>query len=107
MSAGDTSLWTTGRSRKNRRKEVGYDMGSVERMKNLTPVRAIREFCIECAGSQKAPRKCDNETCPLFVFRLGKNPGRAGIGGRGKGKDFSNSSRQNLRKKGIVEACSG
>jgi len=61
--------------------EVSHSLGSVERMKNLTPVKAIRKFCIQCAGSQKAPRKCANETCPLFVFRLGKSPGRAGIGG--------------------------
>ncbi|MBA7530404.1 hypothetical protein ES705_22610 [subsurface metagenome] len=54
--------------------------------KNLTPVKAIRKFCIECAGSQKAPRSCVNQECPLFVFRLGKNPGRAGIGGRGNKK---------------------
>jgi len=92
LSAGDTSLWTTGRSRKNRRKEVGYGMGSVERMSRLTPVKAIRKFCIQCTGSQKAPRKCANETCPLFVFRLGKHPGRVGIGGRGNKKDFGNLS---------------
>jgi len=63
-------------------------MGSVERMKNLTPVKAIRKFCIQCAGSQKAPRKCTNEICPLFDFRLGKNPGRAGIGGKRKSERF-------------------
>lgn len=75
--------------------------------KNLTPVKAIRKFCIQCAGSQKAPRKCANETCPLFVFRLGKSPGRAGIGGGRNKKDFDNSSGQNLRKKGIVGIASG
>jgi len=68
--------------------EVSHEMGSVE-------------------GSQKAPRKCANETCPLFVFRLGKSPGRAGIGGGRNKKDFDNSSGQNLRENGIVEATNG
>jgi len=56
--------------------------------KNLTPVKAIRKLCIECVGSQKAPRYCTNQECPLFVFRLGKNPGRAGIGGKRKSERF-------------------
>jgi len=87
--------------------EVSHEMGSVERMQRLTPIKAIRKFCIQCAGSQKAPRKCANETCPLFVFRLGKSPGRAGIGGGRNKKDFDNSSGQNLRENGIVEATNG
>lgn len=67
---------------------------------DLTPVRAIRKFCVECSGSQKAPRNCEKKTCPLFNFRLGKSPGRAGIGGGGNKKDSGNLSAQNLRKKG-------
>jgi len=72
--------------------EVSHGMGSVERMNRLTPVKAIRKFCIQCAGSQKAPRSCVNQECPLFLFRLGKNPQRVGIGGRGNKKDFGNLS---------------
>jgi len=75
--------------------------------KNLTPVKAIRKFCIQCVGGQKAPRYCTNQECPLFVFRLGKSPGRAGIGGGRNKKDFDNLSGQNLRKKGIVGIASG
>jgi len=58
--------------------EVSHELGSVERMNRLTPVKAIRKYCVQCAGSQKAPRNCEKKTCPLFVFRLGKSPGRAG-----------------------------
>lgn len=47
----------------------------------LTPCKAIRKFCIECMGSQKAPRNCENIDCPLFIYRLGTNPKRKGIGG--------------------------
>jgi len=25
-------------------------------------------------------RECDDEGCPLFIYRMGKNPARAGIG---------------------------
>lgn len=76
-------------------------------MRRLTPIRAIRKYCIQCSGSQKAPRHCVSQECPLFVFRLGKSPGRAGIGGGRNKKDFDNSSGQNLRKKGIVGIASG
>jgi len=82
-------------------------LGSVERMNRLTPVKAIRKYCIQCAGNQKAPRRCDNKICPLFDFRLGKHPGRVGIGGRRNRKDSDNSSGQNLRKKRIVGVASG
>jgi hypothetical protein len=47
----------------------------------LTPVKAIRAFCLECAGSRVEVRKCQNEKCFLFPYRFGKNPMRKGIGG--------------------------
>ena len=46
----------------------------------LTPVKAIREKCVECqGGSRKAVRDCAVE-CPLHPYRMGRNPNRAGIG---------------------------
>lgn len=46
----------------------------------LTPVRAIREKCVECqGGARKAVRDCAVE-CPLHPYRMGRNPNRAGIG---------------------------
>lgn len=50
--------------------------------KVLTPVRAIRKKCLECSGRPKEIRLCQEQECPLFEFRLGRNPRRAGIGGR-------------------------
>ena len=43
----------------------------------MNPLRAIRRKCIDCCGgSFKEVRLCTSYTCPLFPFRLGKNPGR-------------------------------
>ena len=50
-------------------------------MDHLTPIKAIREFCLECAGSRAEVKRCENEKCALFPYRLGKNPMRKGIGG--------------------------
>jgi len=48
---------------------------------DLTPVKAIRLHCLECMGWEVTEvRKCTRPTCPLFPFRLGKNPGRKGVG---------------------------
>jgi hypothetical protein len=58
-------------------------------MRPLTPVRAIRQKCFECAGSLRAATRCEKEDCPLYPYRTGRNPARAGIGGgvrRGNGR---------------------
>lgn len=51
----------------------------------LSPLRAIRARCLECAGGRKAVRECprgpeSSEPCAVFAFRMGRNPARAGIG---------------------------
>jgi len=52
-------------------------------MKGQTPVRAIRAKCLECsAGQVKEVRDCSITDCPLYPFRMGKNPNRQGIGPR-------------------------
>ena len=41
------------------------------------PVKAIRAFCLECSGDSTSEVKwCPREVCPLYPFRLGKNPYR-------------------------------
>ena len=52
-----------------------------------TPIRAIRTRCLECAGSRKGVRDChrgpgSEQPCAVYPFRMGRNPSRAGIGGR-------------------------
>lgn len=44
-------------------------------MKKLTPVKAIRQKCLECSSFQPSEvRKCDILDCPLYPYRLGKRP---------------------------------
>lgn len=41
------------------------------------PVKAIREKCLDCCcGSTLEVKECSVETCPIYPFRLGKNPFR-------------------------------
>lgn len=43
--------------------------------KRTTPTRAIRQKCLECAGDQQSEvRLCHMDDCPLWPFRMGKNP---------------------------------
>ena len=40
-----------------------------------SPLKAIRQNCIECCGGSKHEVKlCTIITCPLYDFRFGKNP---------------------------------
>lgn len=47
-------------------------------MANLqSPLKAIREKCLDCCGGQTSEVKlCPAEDCPLWNFRMGKNPFR-------------------------------
>lgn len=41
------------------------------------PVKAIRQFCLECSGDSSAEvKRCTSEKCALYPFRFGKNPYR-------------------------------
>lgn len=46
-----------------------------------SPLKSIRQFCMQCKGGSgggrkpwKAVRECQVTTCPLHPFRMGKNP---------------------------------
>lgn len=60
----------------------------------LSPVKAIRKHCLEdCSGgSRHEVRNCIDEMCPLWPYRLGRNPARAGVGGNPGAKRKANSS---------------
>lgn len=49
----------------------------------MTPIKSIRAKCIDCsAGQPKEVKLCPDMECPLFPYRLGKNPNRKGIGNK-------------------------
>ena len=53
--------------------------------KRTSPLKAIRLKCLDCCcGSAHEVKLCTAVKCPLHLFRLGKNPNRAGIGGIGR-----------------------
>ena len=50
-------------------------MDSIKAGKRVSPLRAIRSFCLECVGYnyEEVARCVSEETCPLWRFRFGKN----------------------------------
>ncbi len=41
----------------------------------LSPMRAIRKFCLDCCGGQRNEvTHCTDPDCALFEYRLGKRP---------------------------------
>ena len=47
----------------------------MDKEKRLTPLKAIRKFCIQCQGeSMKRVRQCQNVNCVLWGFRMGHKP---------------------------------
>lgn len=43
-----------------------------------TPIKAIKAKCLDCCCGRRAEvKECPAKTCPLWRYRLGKNPNRA------------------------------
>jgi hypothetical protein len=56
--------------------------GNGLRSVKLTPMKAIRYFCVECVGwNVSLISICSDTNCPLFPYKSGRNPQRAGTGG--------------------------
>jgi hypothetical protein len=75
-------------------------------MKNITPLRAIRQKCLDCSGgSWSEVKNCQIIKCPLFTLRFGKNPKRSSMGVAKNLTTWRNRvlSGRVLAKKGIVE----
>ena len=46
----------------------------------MTPLKAIREKCLDCCGGQAREVKlCPCPDCTLYPFRFGRNPNREGL----------------------------
>lgn len=61
--------------------------------KVMTPMKAIRTKCLDCcAGQYSEVKMCPCTTCPLYDFRLGKNPNR-------KPRNLTEEQREALRER--------
>ncbi len=50
----------------------------------MTPMKAIRLKCLDCCcGSSAEVKLCPALNCPLWLYRSGHNPARAGTCGKG------------------------
>lgn len=53
----------------------------LDKMKRVTPLKAIRKKCLDCSCfSPKEVRECPCTDCSLYSFRFGHNPARKGKG---------------------------
>lgn len=49
----------------------------MDNIKAKSPMRAIREKCLDCSGgSSNEVKTCEVRDCPLWKFRSGRNPNR-------------------------------
>jgi hypothetical protein len=62
-----------------------------ESFSSKTPIKAIRAKCLDCSGgSETEVRKCVAVECPLWPFRMTKNPFHGSFGiDRRKPRDSS------------------
>ena len=58
-----------------------------------SPQKAIVNFCISCMGYHKAyVKECTALNCPLYDFRLGKNPYR-------KSREYTEEEKEKLKER--------
>lgn len=63
-------------------RENGQIAGYFEHSK-LTPLQAIRAFCLECVcGQRREVELCPANRCPLFGYRFGVRPATAQAAGK-------------------------
>lgn len=73
-------------------------------MPPLTPLKAIRAKCLDCScGNNAEVRKCEVPACPLYPYRMGHNPARAGIGSKAPAFLQKQSSTNDSEPKAISE----
>ena len=58
-----------------------YRFGRIPTPKPETTVlQAMRAKCLDCSETSNDVRECWHEDCYLYIFRIGKNPKRSGMG---------------------------
>jgi hypothetical protein len=86
MPPADACLLTPSPVRRDHGRLVGRDPRRLTRadfaaagLEPRPPMKAIRAYCLECAGGQPGEvRKCVATRCPLWPLRMGRWPGRLG-----------------------------
>jgi hypothetical protein len=75
----------------------------------VTPMKAIRAKCIDCAGgSEKEVRECRILSCALWPYRMGKRPAtlakhrRRNTNSQRKGTDESNDQEETTQERRSV-----
>lgn len=58
-----------------------YRLGKIPCPKpKITPLRAIKFYCLECAGAVDEVKICPLKKCPVYSYRFGTNPKLEGKG---------------------------
>ena len=69
------NIYTPDEFTKARHKELVMSLSEAELTAGCSPLKAIREKCIECAGGRaESLAKCNMINCPLWDYRFGTNP---------------------------------
>jgi len=61
-----------------------YKLREGKRVKGIKTLKQIRLKCLDCSTFRVSEvRGCRMVDCSLYPYRMGKNPNRKGIGGKG------------------------
>lgn len=72
--------------------------------KRISPLKAIRLKCLDCCcGSSNEVKLRTVERCPLYPFRFGKNPNRAGLINSGSFEKKESSSISDFSENSLSE----
>lgn len=74
---------------------------SIEEMhKETNPLKLIKWHCRYncCAGDEKEWKECNNQSCPLWIMRMGKNPNRKKVEMTEERKEKLSQAREKYRQ---------
>ena len=67
--------------------------------KNLSPIKSIRSYCLDCSnGSANEVKICPAENCPVYRYRLGTNPNITRKYTDEQRRELAQRMRENLQK---------
>ncbi len=71
--------------------------------KTLSPLKAIRQYCLGCSENFKEVRLCPITKCELHPYRFGKSPNRQGTR-KGNAEHLKAWREKKDKKEGKVDA---